>query len=77
MVMANEDINPALPLAFDLWWMALVLVWFLLCGIAWVSILRTTHPRKGGKLWWCVFVLAIPILGALAWFWARPRSSAH
>jgi hypothetical protein len=66
-------VNPTVPLAFDLAWTAMVLIWLTLCGIAWVSILRTSHDRQGGKFWWCVLVLVVPIFGALAWFFARPK----
>ncbi|MCZ4278752.1 PLDc N-terminal domain-containing protein [Rhodococcoides yunnanense] len=69
----NDELNPTLPLAYDLGWTALVLAWLALIGVAWWSILRTTHSRVGGKFWWCVFVLAVPLVGALLWFWARPR----
>ncbi len=69
----NDHVNPTLPLAFDLAWTATVLVWFLLAGVACVSILRTEHPRRGGKVWWWLFVLAVPFFGALLWFWAGPR----
>lgn len=68
------DTNPTLPRGFDLAWMAIAAMWALLVVIAWVSILRTDHPRRGAKFWWCVFVLAMPVLGALLWFWARPRA---
>lgn len=69
----NDDINPTLPLAFDLVWTATALLWIVLAVIAWVSILRADHPRSGGKFWWCLLVLAVPLVGALLWFWARPR----
>lgn len=69
----NADINPKLPLAFDLAWTAILLTWMVLAGIAWVSILRTDHSRRGAKFWWCLFVLAVPLFGALIWFLTRPR----
>lgn len=69
----NDPINPTLPLAFDLAWTATVLAWVLLAGVACASILRTEHPRRATKVWWCLFVLAVPFFGALLWFWAGPR----
>lgn len=67
--------NPTVPLAFDLAWMAAIVLWLGLVAIAWVSILRSTHARRGSAFWWCLFVLLMPISGALIWFVARPRNS--
>lgn len=69
----SAEVNPTLPLAFDLAWTGAVAVWLVLVAIAWVSILRTHHPRRGTAFWWCLLVLVVPIVGALIWFWARPR----
>ena len=71
----NSDSNPTLPLAFDLAWMATVAVWLLLVGVAWVSILRTSHRRRGAAFWWCLVVLLMPFTGAMIWFVARPGNS--
>jgi RsiW-degrading membrane proteinase PrsW (M82 family) len=65
--------NPTVPLAFDLVWIAAIVLWFMLVAVAWVSIVRSTQSRKGAKLWWCLLVLVMPISGALIWFWARTR----
>ncbi|WP_415971970.1 PLDc N-terminal domain-containing protein [Rhodococcus sp. 077-4] len=70
----DSDRNPTLPLAFDLAWMGSVVVWLLPVGVAWVSILRTSHRRRGAAFWWCLLVLVMPITGALIWFAARPRT---
>lgn len=69
----NEDINPTLPLAYDLLWMGTVLAWFVLTVCAVVSVLRTDHARSGGKFWWSLLVVAVPVLGALVWFWGYSR----
>ncbi|MEK8069362.1 PLDc N-terminal domain-containing protein [Rhodococcoides navarretei] len=71
----NSDGNPTLPLAFDLAWTAAFVVWLLLVGVAWVSILRTSHRRRGAAFWWCLLVLLMPFTGALIWFLARPKTS--
>ncbi|OZD06962.1 hypothetical protein CH275_07080 [Rhodococcus sp. 06-235-1A] len=71
----DGDNNPTLPLAFDLVWMAAIVLWLLLVGVAWVSIVRTSHRRRGAAFWWCLLVLLMPIIGALIWFVARPRIS--
>ncbi|MEW2016280.1 PLDc N-terminal domain-containing protein [Rhodococcus sp. NPDC076796] len=71
----NSDSNPTLPLAFDLAWTAAIVVWLLLVGVAWVSILRTSHRRRGAAFWWCLLVLLMPITGALIWFLARPKAA--
>ncbi|MGB7234854.1 MAG: PLD nuclease N-terminal domain-containing protein [Rhodococcus sp. (in: high G+C Gram-positive bacteria)] len=65
----NGDMNPTLPLAFDVAWTALVVIWIVLSAVAVVSIVRTRHDRSGAKLWWCLFVLAVPVIGSLVWFW--------
>ncbi|MFI8569070.1 hypothetical protein ACIGGF_21190 [Rhodococcus sp. NPDC078407] len=70
----NSDSNPTLPLAFDLAWMAAVVVWLLIVGVAWASILRTPHRRRGTAFWWCLLTLLMPITGALIWFIARPKT---
>lgn len=48
----DADGNPALPLWFDLAWMAGIVLWLLLVGVAWVSVLGATRlvgdPRSGG-----------------------------
>lgn len=67
----NSDLNPTVPLAFDVTWMVCVLLWVVSTGIAVVSIMRARHSRVGGKAWWSVFVIAVPFIGALAWFWQR------
>lgn len=67
----NSDLNPTVPLAVDVTWMLFVLVWAVSTGIAVVSIMRTRHSRLGARAWWCVFVIAVPFIGALAWFWQR------
>ncbi|MBY4211991.1 PLDc N-terminal domain-containing protein [Rhodococcus sp. NPDC080181] len=69
----DADGNPALPLWFDLAWMAGIVLWLLLVGVAWVSILRSNQARRGSVFWWCLLVLLMPISGALIWFVARPR----
>ena len=66
----DADGNPALPLWFDLAW---IVLWLLLVGVAWVSILRSNQARRGSAFWWCLLVLLMPISGALIWFVARPR----
>ncbi|MDZ7933060.1 MAG: PLDc N-terminal domain-containing protein [Rhodococcus sp. (in: high G+C Gram-positive bacteria)] len=69
--------NPTVPLVFDLaWvaWVAVIVVWLLLVGVAWVSILRTSHRRRGTAFWWCLLVLLMPFTGALIWFLARPKA---
>ncbi|MCZ4517104.1 PLDc N-terminal domain-containing protein [Rhodococcus ruber] len=67
--------NPTVPLGFDLAWMAAIVVWLLLVGVAWVSILRTSHRRRGAAFWWCLLVVLMPFTGALIWFLARPKTS--
>ena len=69
----DADGNPALPFWFDLAWMAGIVLWLLLVGVAWVSILRSNQARRGSAFWWCLLVLLMPISGALIWFVARPR----
>ncbi|MFI7167733.1 MULTISPECIES: PLDc N-terminal domain-containing protein [Nocardiaceae] len=53
--------------------MAGIVLWLLLVGVAWVSILRSNQARRGSAFWWCLLVLLMPISGALIWFVARPR----
>ena len=74
-VKISAEVNPTLPLAFDLAWMSVVVLWLVLVVVAWVSIFRSTQSRRGTKFWWGVFVLLMPITGALIWFVARPRNS--
>ncbi|WP_206492964.1 PLDc N-terminal domain-containing protein [Rhodococcus sp. KRD162] len=70
-----DDSNPTVPLAFDLAWLAVIVLWLGLVAIAWVSILRSNQARRGSAFWWCLLVLLLPISGALIWFVARPRNS--
>lgn len=65
----NGDLNPTLPVAFDVAWMIVVLLWVVSTGIAVLSIMRARHSRWGARAWWCVFAVAVPFTGSLAWFW--------
>jgi hypothetical protein len=67
----NSDLSLTVPLAVDVTWMLVVLLWVVSTGIAVLSIMRTRHDRVGAKAWWSVFVIAVPLVGALAWFWQR------
>ncbi|MDI6627682.1 MAG: PLDc N-terminal domain-containing protein [Rhodococcus sp. (in: high G+C Gram-positive bacteria)] len=69
----SAEVNPTLPLAFDLAWMSMVVLWLVLVVVAWVSIFRSTQSRRGAKFWWCLLVLLMPISGAVIWFWARSQ----
>ena len=70
----STEVNPTLPLAFDLAWMGAVVLWLGVVAAAWVSILRSNKARRGSAFWWCLLVLLMPITGALIWFVARPRN---
>ncbi|MDI9928827.1 PLDc N-terminal domain-containing protein [Rhodococcus sp. IEGM 1354] len=70
-----DGTNPTVPLAFDLAWIAAILLWLGLVAIAWISILRSNQARRGSAFWWCLLGLIMPISGALIWFVARPRDS--
>lgn len=70
----NGDLSPTVPLAVDVTWMLFVLLWAVSTCIAVVSIMCIRHDRVGAKAWWSVFVIAVPFIGALAWFWqGRPE----
>ncbi|CAM3074252.1 PLDc N-terminal domain-containing protein [Prescottella defluvii] len=56
------------PLSFDIRATLIMLAYALLTAAALVSIFRTRHDRAGSKFWWSVLVIALPVLGAAAWF---------
>ncbi|MFD1813767.1 PLD nuclease N-terminal domain-containing protein [Rhodococcus gannanensis] len=62
------DIEPTVPIGVDIALAAMVVAWAILTVTAVVSVLRADHDRWGGKFWWSALVVALPILGALAWF---------
>lgn len=73
----NEDMNPTLPLAFDLAWMASIIVWLAFTVAAVVSILRQDHDRIGGKFWWSALVITVPLFGAVIWFLSARRTNSE
>lgn len=43
---------------------------------AFISIIGSSEGT-GAKVFWCLLVLILPLLGFIIWFFAGPRSSAH
>ncbi|QBJ94987.1 PLDc_N domain-containing protein [Rhodococcus sp. ABRD24] len=62
-----DEHDPTLPLAFDIAWMALVLLWLILVVSTSISVLRARHITTPAKIAWILLVLALPVLGSLLW----------
>lgn len=63
-----EEHNPTLPLAYDITWTVIALLWLTLVIMTIVSVLRARHASGAAKIAWILIVVALPILGSLAWF---------
>ncbi|MFC9790485.1 PLDc N-terminal domain-containing protein [Rhodococcus sp. NPDC127528] len=63
--------NPTIPLGFDLATTGFVTFWAVLTVAALVSVSRSQHDRLGSKFWWSALIIALPCLGASAWFLGR------
>ncbi|MCZ4553988.1 hypothetical protein ABIC28_001222 [Rhodococcus sp. PvR044] len=62
------DTEPMVPIGFDIAWTTMVAVWAILTITALVPVLRPDHDRWGEKFWWSALIVALPVVGALAWF---------
>ncbi|SDE44378.1 PLD nuclease N-terminal domain-containing protein [Rhodococcus tukisamuensis] len=72
--MDDGTVNPTLPLAYDIAFTAVAVVWIALTTAALVSVSRSEPDRAGSRYWWCAVVVVLPFLGALAWFlFGAPR----
>ncbi|MGF7124400.1 PLD nuclease N-terminal domain-containing protein [Rhodococcus sp. AG1013] len=62
-----DEHNPTLPVAFDITALVVALLWLVLVVATSVSVLRARHITTPAKFAWILVVLALPVLGALAW----------
>lgn len=74
--MLLEVVNPLLPTGYDVIWTVVVLALLALAAIAIVQVLREPTLSGLGAALWLLVILALPVLGAVAWFVLRPRSAA-
>ncbi|TQF74608.1 hypothetical protein FK531_00405 [Rhodococcus spelaei] len=65
--------NPTIPLGFDLATTGIVTQWAVLTVSALVSVFMSQLDRLGSKFWWSALIVALPALGASAWFFGRRR----
>lgn len=63
-----DEHNPTLPLAYDITWTVIAVAWLALVITTTVSVLRAGHTSGAAKIAWILIVLALPVLGSLAWF---------
>lgn len=67
------EFDATIPLGYDIAYAVIVALWAILTGAALVSVFRTHHDRSGSKFWWSALVIALPVLGASAWFLSSDR----
>jgi hypothetical protein len=67
------EFDATIPLGYDIAYTVIVALWAILTGAALVSVFRTHHDRSGSKFWWSALVIALPVLGASAWFLSSDR----
>lgn len=72
-----EEHNPTLPPAYDIAWTVLALLWLALVVATTVSVLRARHTSGAAKIAWILIVVALPILGSLAWFTLGSRPAVR
>ncbi|WFR74374.1 PLDc N-terminal domain-containing protein [Prescottella defluvii] len=63
-----EEHTAQLPLAYDITWTVFAVLWLALVIATTVSVLRARHASGAAKIAWILLVVALPILGSLAWF---------
>jgi len=63
-----EEHTVTLPLAYDITWTVFAVLWLALVIATTVSVLRARHTSGAAKIAWILVVVALPILGSLAWF---------
>ncbi|MET4097907.1 hypothetical protein ABIB37_000144 [Agrococcus sp. UYP10] len=74
--MLLEVVNPLLPTGYDVIWTVAVLALLALAAVAIVQVLREPTLSGLGAVLWLLVILALPVLGAVAWFVLRPRRAA-
>ena len=62
-----EEHTVMLPLAFDITEIVVAVLWLVLVVTTSISVLRSRHITMPAKIAWIVVVLALPVLGSLAW----------
>lgn len=77
LVLADENRGPLYPTSYDVIWTVVLVAGFALLVAALVSIGRRSRALGAGTtVLWVILVLAVPLLGAVAWFLAG-RSTAR
>ena len=71
-----ETGNPVIPAAYDVVWTAVLVAYLALIIVALVSLSRTA-PRLSSWLAfaWAALIIAVPVLGALAWLAVGRRAA--
>lgn len=74
---AATESNPTIPLGYDIAWSTFAIVALVLTVTAVVSVVRS-DVETAAKVGWSILAVILPVLGALAWFFAnrRRRSAA-
>lgn len=60
--------NPLLPASYDLIWSGVIVVVLALVVTALWQALRSKAYSGGQQLMWALLIVAVPVLGAIAWF---------
>lgn len=67
------DSNPTIPVGYDIAFVVVMALWAILTVVSIVSVFRAEHDRSGAKFWWPALIIALPLLGASAWFLSTDR----
>lgn len=66
--MLAATMNPLLPAGYDLIWSGVVVVLLAVTVLALWQALRSKAHTGGQQLLWALVIVAVPMLGAIAWF---------
>ena len=62
-----DDVNPLLPAGYDVVRGVVAALPLILSAVAFVGVVLSPRYTLGGKTLWIVTVVALPVLGAIAW----------
>jgi hypothetical protein len=74
---ARMNDYPLLELFFTMLWFFLFIVWIWLLISLFADIFRSSDLNGWMKALWCLFIIVLPILGALIYLIARGHSMAE
>ena len=74
--MLVEAQNPLMPAPYDFVWSAVIVLVLGMTITALGQVLRSTAISGAAAIIWVLLILALPVLGAVAWFVLRPRGAS-